>query len=66
MMMRVIQAGGVEETVSSNFDIDKALEREKKRAFIYFGRELEVRGNLKIGPRIRSGDYTKQVITLEI
>jgi len=42
------------------------LEREKVRAFIALGRELEQSGKLVIGQRIRSGDYTRQVIMLEI
>jgi hypothetical protein len=63
---KTIMAGGVEEAVSSKFDLDKALEREKNRAFVELCRELEIAGRLKIGPKIRSGDYTKRVITLEL
>lgn len=59
-----IQAGGVEATISSAFDEDVALKREKEMAFIKMGRELEEAGYVTVTSKVRGGDYTKQFVVL--
>jgi hypothetical protein len=65
-LLHIIQAGGVEELVSTKFNLEKALEREKLKAFVKFGRELEALGHITSQPMARTGDYTRVLLTLTL
>jgi hypothetical protein len=65
-LIHIIQAGGVEELVSSDFNLTKALAREKLKAFVKFGLELELRGLIKSTTMARSGDYHRVMLTLTL
>lgn len=58
------RAGGVEETITSNFDLDSAMRREYTRACVALVEELKLAGLLTVFPRVRSGDYTTQTMEL--
>lgn len=66
--IHVIQAGGVEELVTpaKDWDLDRALAREKVKAFVKFGRELEQAGYITSTPMARTGDYHRVLLTLTI
>ena len=66
LLTYTIKAGGVEEAISSSFDAETVFEREKTRAFIRIGRELEVMGLLTVAPLPQSGDYRRRLITLNL
>lgn len=65
-LIHTIQAGGVEEAISTKFNLKKCLEREKLKAFIKFGRELEELGYITSQPMARTGDYHRVLLTLTI
>lgn len=60
----MFHAGGVEETVTKDFDLDKALQREYERACLRMCDDLRAAGFLKVSEREISGNYTRQFLIL--
>ena len=60
----MFQAGGVEETINKDFDLDKALNREYARACMRMCEDLRAAGFLKVSEKEISGNYTRQYLIL--
>jgi hypothetical protein len=60
-----IKAGGVEESMSPDWDLEKVFERELQKGFIRLFRQMQADGLITVTNLPQTGDYRRRKVVVE-
>jgi hypothetical protein len=60
-----IKAGGVEEAIDPDWDLEKVFERQLQKGFMKLFREMQLDGLITVSDLPQTGDYKRRKVVIE-